>query len=107
TGIAARANATDCAGGSSAIYQKHAASFQWPVYCPTFLPPGFELEFAQPPDLARDDRGLSDVKFRNGDQTIEIMQGYILTTLPRDDAGLPISRPTKDGVMFGDVPSQL
>ena len=99
--------ATACAGGSTAIYQTHARSTTATVYCPTFLPAGFEMASAQPPDLVQppNDAPYSDVEFRNGEQTIEIIQGNLLIT-PRNDAGLPISTPERD-VKFGDVPSQL
>lgn len=99
--------ATACAGGSTAIYQTHARSTTATVYCPTFLPAGFEMVSAQPPDLIQPPNvaPYSDVEFRNGEQTIEIIQGN-LPIIPRNDAGLPISTPERD-VTFGDIPAQL
>lgn len=99
--------ATACAGGSTAIYQTHARSTTATVYCPTFLPAGFEMVSAQPPDLIQPPNvaPYSDVEFRNGEQTIEIVQGN-LPIIPRNDAGLPISTPERS-VAFGDLPAEL
>jgi len=100
-------NIATCAGGSTTTYEMHARSTTGTLYCPTYLPAGFELASAQPPDLVQPPAGApySNVTFRNGDQTIEIIQGN-LPILPRDDAGLPISTPERS-VTFGDLPAEL
>lgn len=106
-GCSSASRAINCAGRSTAIYQTHARSTTATIYCPTFLPAGFQMVSAQPPDLIQPPRvaPYSVVEFRNGEQTIEIIQGN-LPIIPRNDAGLPISTPERS-VTFGDIPAQL
>lgn len=94
----------ECASGSQATYQEQAKLFAWPIYCPTYLPSGWQLDradFGPSPG-----GGLSTVRFKNGDDgIIEIIQGIILIT-PRDESGLPIATPS-DEVRFGSIPAEL
>jgi hypothetical protein len=92
-----------CAGGSQGVYDAHPPVFDWPVYCPTFLPEGFNLttaNFGPTPG-----GGLSTVIFEDSDgNSIRIIQGFT-NIAPRGSDGLPV--PSEREVLLGDVPADL